>query len=74
LASYKEKCDQVVELEATIKTCQTGELYPSALGHYLLLANDVDLRESEKRSLELKRQNLDEAAEHKKKLSMCVIK
>jgi len=26
LASYKEKCDQVVELEATIKTCQIGEL------------------------------------------------
>jgi len=26
LASYKEKCDQVVELEATIKTCQSGEV------------------------------------------------
>lgn len=40
----------------------------------MLMLRRLDLQASDKRCLELERQNLDEAAEHKKKLSMCVIK
>jgi len=34
----------------------------------------LDLQASDKRCLELERQNLDEVAEYKKKISICVMK
>jgi hypothetical protein len=71
LESYKEKCDQVVDLEATVKSCQSGESRPDFVMSWLM---GSDLRASQKDCLELKKQYADEVVEHKKKLSICVIK
>jgi len=38
------------------------------------MLNGLDLQTSDKRCLELERQHLDEVAEYKKKISICVMK
>jgi hypothetical protein len=71
LASYKEKCEQVVKLETSNQLYQTGEFFNHL---HAVIANGIDLRASNARCMELEKQYLDEAAEHKKKLSMCIMK
>jgi len=48
--------------------------FESLLRFLLPMLNGLDLQTSDKRCLELERQHLDEVAEYKKKISICVMK